>query len=148
MVGGAIVDTSCCGVGGCAYALVPGFVVDWKYRRNEGGLAVSRVEPIRDEVIQGRVRRLIGPAEGAPNFAVRYFEVQPGGCTSLDQHDHDHGVLVLRGRGEVLLGQQVTELSFGDAVYVSPREVHQFRCIGDEPLGFLCVIPALESDTG
>ena len=66
VVGGAIVDTSCCGVGGCAYALVPGFVVDWKYRRNEGGLAVSRVEPIRDEVIQGRVRRLIGRAETVP----------------------------------------------------------------------------------
>ena len=106
-------------------------------------------EPYESPEVGGTsVRRLIGPAEGAPNFAVRYFEVQPGGCTSLDQHDHDHGVLVLRGRGEVLLGQQVTELSFGDAVYVSPREVHQFRCIGDEPLGFLCVIPALESDTG
>lgn len=63
MVGGAIVDTSCCGVGGCAYALVPGFVLDWKYRRNEGGLAVSRVEPIRDQAVEGRVRRLIGQAE-------------------------------------------------------------------------------------
>jgi len=63
VVGGAIVDTSCCGVGGCAYALVPGFVVEWKYRRNEGGLAVSRGEPIHDQIIQGRVRRLIGRAE-------------------------------------------------------------------------------------
>jgi hypothetical protein len=63
VVGGAIADTSCCGVGGCAYALVPGFVVDWKYRRNQGGLAVSLVEPIRDGIIQGRVRRLIGRAE-------------------------------------------------------------------------------------
>lgn len=63
VVGGAIVDTSCCGVGGCAYVLVPGFVLDWKYRKNEGGQTVSRVEPIRDEVIQVRIRRLIGQAE-------------------------------------------------------------------------------------
>jgi hypothetical protein len=63
VVGGASVDTSCCGVGGCAYALVAGFVVDWKYRRDEGDRAVSRVEPIDDEVIQRRVRWLIGQAE-------------------------------------------------------------------------------------
>jgi hypothetical protein len=63
VVGGAIVDTSCCGVGGCAYVLVPGFVLDWKYKRNGGGQTVSRVEPIRDEIIQVRIRRLIGQAE-------------------------------------------------------------------------------------
>jgi quercetin dioxygenase-like cupin family protein len=88
------------------------------------------------------VRWLIGPAEGAPNFAVRYFEIAPGECTSLDRHEHDHGVVVLRGRGEVLLGDEVSEVSFGDAVYVSPNEAHHFRCTGDAPLGFLCVIPA------
>lgn len=91
------------------------------------------------------VRWLIGPAEGAPNFALRYFEIAPGKCTSLGRHEHDHGVVVLRGYGEVLLGEEVLELSFGDAVYVSPDEVHQFRCTGDAPLGFLCVIPAPRS---
>jgi quercetin dioxygenase-like cupin family protein len=92
-------------------------------------------------------RWLIGPTEDARNFALRYFEVLPGGFTSLESHDHDHGVLVLRGRGEVLLGQEVTELSFGDAVYVSPQELHQFRCRGDEPFGFVCVIPAQGTTT-
>jgi quercetin dioxygenase-like cupin family protein len=91
------------------------------------------------------VRWLIGPAEGAPNFAVRYFEIAPGEGTSLDRHEHDHGVVVLRGRGEVLLGDEVLEVSFGDAVYVSPHEPHQFRCTGEVPLGFLCVIPASRS---
>ncbi len=92
------------------------------------------------------VRWLIGPAEGARNFAVRYFEIGPGECTSPDRHEHDHGVLVLRGRGQVLLGDEAAEVSCGDAVYVSPNELHQFRCIGDAPLGFLCVIPARRSD--
>jgi len=91
------------------------------------------------------VRWLIGAAEGAPHFAVRYFEIEPGGSTSLDRHKHDHGVVVLRGHGEVLLGEEVAEISFGDAVYVSLEEVHQFRCLGDESLGFLCVIPAHRS---
>jgi len=92
------------------------------------------------------VRWLVGPAEGALNFALRYFEIAPGECTALDRHEHDHGVVVLRGHGEVLLGEEVLEVSYGDAVYVSPGEVHQFRCAGEEPLGFLCVIPPRGSE--
>jgi quercetin dioxygenase-like cupin family protein len=91
------------------------------------------------------VRWLVGPSEEAAHFAVRYFEVQPEGTTSLDRHEHDHGVVILRGRGQVRLGDDVTDISFGDAVYVPPHELHQFRCVGHEPLGFLCVVPARRS---
>jgi hypothetical protein len=59
VVGYAVIDTSCCGIGGCAYALVPGFILDWRYKRNKDGLAVSQVEPIQDEAIQKEVRWLI-----------------------------------------------------------------------------------------
>ena len=90
------------------------------------------------------VRWLIGPAEKAPNFALRYFEVEPGGYTALDQHPHDHGVMIMRGQARVLLGEEEFEVAHGDVVYVPPNEVHQFRSIGEEPLGFLCIIPAVE----
>ncbi len=63
LVGYGVVDTSCCGTGGCAYALVEGFILEWKSKTNEDGLAVSQVEPIRDEAIQKEVRRLIEERE-------------------------------------------------------------------------------------
>ena len=44
------------------------------------------------------MRWLIG-RERAPYFAIRYFEVEPGGQTVLDRHRHDHGVFILRGKG-------------------------------------------------
>jgi quercetin dioxygenase-like cupin family protein len=111
---------------------------DW-----EGG-ELGRYPPER-EMKGVSVRWLIGPVEQAPNFALRYFEVEPGGWTSLDQHAHDHGVMVLRGRGRVRLGEEAFDIGFGDVVYIPPNEVHQLKCVGgDEPLGFLCVIPALE----
>jgi quercetin dioxygenase-like cupin family protein len=88
------------------------------------------------------VRWLIGTQESAPHFAMRYFEVEPGGRTSLDSHEHDHGVMILSGRGRVLLGDDESEVSFGDVVYIPPYELHQFKNIGREPLGFLCVVPA------
>lgn len=103
-------------------------------------------QPYESPDVRGvSVRWLIGAAEGAPHFAVRFFELEPGECTSLDRHEHDHGVVVLRGRGEVLLGDNVTEIGYGDVVYVSANELHQFRSVGDQPFGFLCVIPASRS---
>ena len=58
IVGHAVVDNSCCGVGGMAFALVPGFVLDWKSTTNKG-LATSLVEPVDDQVTQREIRQLI-----------------------------------------------------------------------------------------
>lgn len=76
-------------------------------------------------------------------FHVRYFEIAPGGNTSLERHTHEHVVVVLRGRGEVRLGGDCFALSNGDAVYVAPGDVHQLRNTSpDEPFGFLCMVDA------
>ena len=58
-IGCAVVDASCCGPGGCFYALVPGYVKDWKYKTGSDDLSVSRVEPIRDGNVQSGIRRVI-----------------------------------------------------------------------------------------
>jgi hypothetical protein len=62
-VGYAVLDSSCCGVGGCAYVLVAGFIRQWKYKTDQNDGSNSRVEPIRDEAIQKEVRRLIQQRE-------------------------------------------------------------------------------------
>lgn len=85
---------------------------------------------------------LIGADENSPHFHMRYFAVQPGGHTSLDQHAHDHGVYVLHGRARLHLGNNEHEIHTGDVVYIPGNEVHQFFTLGDEPFGFLCVVPA------
>jgi len=59
-------------------------------------------------------------------------------------------VVILRGRGQVFLGGEdadcnsPVEVAFGDVVYIPPYEVHQFKNVADEPLGFLCIIPPRE----
>lgn len=78
--------------------------------------------------------------EQALNFVTRYFEVQPGGYTTLERHDHPHSVVILRGSGEVILQDRVATLAPHDVVYVAPQTVHQFHATGAEPLGFLCVV--------
>jgi quercetin dioxygenase-like cupin family protein len=81
-----------------------------------------------------------GAGEQALEFITRYFEIQPGGYSSLERHQHPHSVLVIRGRGRVLLDDEVHTVSAFDCVYVSPHTVHQFQATGDEPLGFLCIV--------
>lgn len=85
---------------------------------------------------------MIGAGEGSSNFHMRYFAVQPGGYTSLDQHAHDHGVYILHGRALLRLGEEERELGPGDVVYISGNEVHQFFALDIEPFGFLCIVPA------
>jgi quercetin dioxygenase-like cupin family protein len=86
---------------------------------------------------------LVGGQGEKTAFQLRYFEVGPGGFTTLERHAHAHAVMVLRGRGEVRLGGAAYPVSFGDTVYVAPHEVHQFRNpSASEPLGFLCVVDA------
>ncbi len=85
---------------------------------------------------------LLGEGDGeAPlNSLTRYFEVEPGGHSSLERHEHPHAVVVLRGAGRVLLGRESHAIGPFDCVYVSPGTAHQFQATGEEPLGFLCVV--------
>jgi len=86
---------------------------------------------------------LVGERGEATAFHVRYFEIAPGGFSSLEAHGHEHAVVVLRGRGQVQLGAAVHDVAFGDTVYVAPHEVHQFRNpSASEQFGFLCVVDA------
>lgn len=82
---------------------------------------------------------LFGDEHGLPT-QLRYFEVAPGGHSTLERHEHVHAVLVLRGRGQVLLGDRVEDVDAFDTVYVAPSTWHQFRANRDEPLGFLCLV--------
>ncbi|HUU20912.1 MAG TPA: cupin domain-containing protein [Phycisphaerae bacterium] len=88
------------------------------------------------------IRLLIHDAEGAPNFYMRQFDVEPGGCTPLHQHDWEHEVYVLSGDGVVSGAGSERAIGRGDCVFVPPGEVHQFRNTGDGTLQFLCLVPA------
>ena len=88
-----------------------------------------------------KVRWLVGEADGAPNFAMRQFEVEPGGFTPRHLHPYEHEVYVIAGEGVVYEGDNPHPLKAGDVVFVTPDEIHQFRNTGDVPLQFLCLIP-------
>ena len=85
---------------------------------------------------------LLGGRGAEPHlaFEVRYFEVAPGGYSSLERHGHAHAVMVVKGRGTVRLGDRIEEIGPLDVVYVAPHEVHRFEAHDTESLGFVCVV--------
>ncbi len=73
---------------------------------------------------------------------LRYFEMQPGGHSTLERHEHVHAVMIFRGRGTCLVGDEVREVAAPDLVFIPPMTWHQFRATKGEPFGFLCMVNA------
>ena len=71
---------------------------------------------------------------------LRYFEVAAGGYSTLERHEHTHGVMILRGQADVLVGGEVRPVKQFDLVRIPSMTWHQFRTTGDEPMGFLCMV--------
>ncbi len=71
---------------------------------------------------------------------LRYFEVGPGGHSTLERHKHAHCVVVIRGEGEALVGDQVHQIRDKDVVVVPSGAWHQFRASQGTTLGFLCIV--------
>jgi len=87
------------------------------------------------------VRWLLSRPEGAPSFAMRMFELEPGGSTPLHTHDWEHQVFILAGQAEVVTASDAVPVAAGNAVLVLPNERHQFRNTAGATARFLCMIP-------
>lgn len=93
------------------------------------------------------IRWLVDDKDGAPNFAMREFSVDPNGHTPKHSHPYEHEVYILAGEGVVMEGDQERTISAGDFVYVAPDEIHQFRNTGELPMKFLCMVPHVPEGT-
>ncbi len=87
------------------------------------------------------VRWVINKQDGAPHFAMRVFEVQPGGSSPRHTHWWEHEVFVLQGQGVAAGPSGEIPISAGSVVLVPGEEEHQFRNTGNDVLRFICLIP-------
>ena len=88
------------------------------------------------------VRRveLVGKFGEGSGTDLRYFEIEPGGYSSLEKHLHTHVVIGARGRGVLVLGTRRETLSPMDVACIGPLEAHQLRNESSEPFGFFCIV--------
>jgi mannose-6-phosphate isomerase-like protein (cupin superfamily) len=113
---------------------------------------VRQTEPFRWEGVEvrpyksegthfaGVTRQVLFEGGDGLGCQLRYFEVEPGGWSSLERHHHAHAVMIVRGAARVLVGHRILEARTNDLVRVPPLTWHQFQTAGDAPLGFLCMV--------
>jgi len=83
---------------------------------------------------------LIGTAGEQTAFDLRYFEIGPGGHSSLERHQHTHVIIGARGSGTLKTGERLLNVNPFDVAYVPPLQVHQLANATSEPFGFFCIV--------
>lgn len=80
--------------------------------------------------------------EQALGCELRYFEMDADGYSTLERHEHAHAVMILRGSGQCMVGEEVRPVKQFDLISIPAWTWHQFRAMAGEPLGFLCMVNA------
>lgn len=92
------------------------------------------------------IRWLVSKSDGAKNFAMRLFEIGPGGHSPWHQHEWEHEMFILEGEGVAKKKDGEIPFKPGDAFFIAPGEWHNFNNTGSKTLKFLCLIPYLKKD--
>ena len=100
------------------------------------------LEPVKmDGAENTGVRWLVAREDGAPNFAMRLFEVEPGGHTPFHSHEGEHEIFIVEGEGRLSTADGPRPLRPGTFAFVPGEEKHQFENTGETVLKFLCIVP-------
>ena len=86
---------------------------------------------------------LIGPDDGAPNFALRRFVMGEGGGMPRHTNAVEHEQYVLTGAARVTIGAAVHDVSAGTALYIPAEVPHSYE-VTEAPFEFLCIVPNRE----
>jgi quercetin dioxygenase-like cupin family protein len=92
------------------------------------------------------IRWLVSKKDGAKNFAMRFFEIAPGGYSPWHRHEWEHEMFILEGEGTAIKEDGEIKFKAGDAFFIEPMEWHNFKNIGKDTLKFLCLIPYLKKE--
>jgi len=112
--------------------------------RKEQACLVRHAETVdKADVTAGtgtQMQVLIGPADKAPNFAMRRFIMAEGGGMPMHTNAVEHEQYVLCGRATVGIGDKVYEVRQGDVLLIPAGVPHYYRVL-QAPFEFLCMVP-------
>ncbi len=84
---------------------------------------------------------LVDSEDGAPNFAMRRFTLDPGSEVPKHTNAVEHEQYVLEGEYVVGIGDEERTISAGDSVFIPAGTVHWYRNEGETQGAFICVVP-------
>lgn len=88
------------------------------------------------------LRWLFTKKDGAPHYAMRLFEIEPGGLIPVHTHDDiEHEIFIVEGKAVCNDGDKKIVVKTGDALLVLPGDRHGFKNNTESLFRFICVIP-------
>ena len=118
------------------------------YGKGEHNMIVADLKEIEGRTYPAR-RRTQNLAGGASPvhtsaFSMGYVTLEPkGGQVPWHNQDQEEVYFVIEGTGEMCLGDELRQLSGGQAVLIPPGVFHQLTNVGETPLFFIyCYGPA------
>ena len=103
------------------------------------------VEPVEMEGAKDvTIQWLLKKGHGVPNFEMRRFTVKKDGHTPYHQHDFEHEIYVMSGRGVLKHEGEEQPIHPEDVIYVPSMDWHQFRNTGDADFVFMCLVPRMD----
>ena len=98
--------------------------------------------PVIGPGVEGAQKKLaVAPADGWEGWAMRVFELAPGGKAPAHQHPWPHIIYFLEGEGTVMLEGVDHPVSAGFSAYIPADAYHQIKNRGDKPFKFICIVP-------
>ncbi len=61
----------------------------------------------------------------AKNFVMGFVELEPNGKVPLHSHEQEEVYVILEGEGKIRVGEEVSKVRSGVAVYVPPHTEHE-----------------------
>lgn len=84
---------------------------------------------------------LLDESDGAPNFAMRRFTLEPGAEVPKHTNDVEHEQHVLAGEYTVGIEGEEYRVAAGDSLLIPAGAVHWYRNEGETEGAFICVVP-------
>ncbi len=107
---------------------------------------VRSIESVQHQEVErspgATIQVLLGPGDGAPNFATRCFTLEPG--TRIPCHRHatiEHEQVVLEGEMTLGLDDEVVIVGAGDCMLIPAGIAHWYENRGEAAVRFLCIVP-------
>ena len=84
---------------------------------------------------------ILDESDGAPNFRMRRYQLEPGAEVPKHTNAVEHEVHTVTGEYVVGLEDEEYRVSEGDSLLIPPGTVHWFRNESDEESEFICMVP-------
>jgi quercetin dioxygenase-like cupin family protein len=82
----------------------------------------------------GSSHQFVGADQGDVSVSAFLLSAEPGRGPGPHRHPYDEVQFIREGRGRYVVDGVEFEAGAGDILVIKAGEVHEFKCIGDEPL--------------